>query len=774
MKNINTTQKNRAGTRQPKWLWRAALAGLTLAASVGVSRANVPINLFETSAEVGYSYNNWNGSPIGTESFSANQSTIANPTANPSSGSMQISVVYGGDQHGGTFISIGGPYNLATATGVEFDAMIDSGSPLDNNGNAMEMKVGFNSNIKNGVDVYYTPVDDQWIGTSWAPMTLGVWHHFTATFAAGTLGTNCSQFFLQCMNYSSDGSAYTPIVYVDNFIMDSPTHPGYYPDYVGFTFDDSTTLSSNVTSGVSGGTAGVDMTGIGWYGEGCTVTWDNTQNSTIPNPSITPVPGSGAMHVVAAFDALHTDNADVIALAFNTNYFASGNWPDAVTATNVMIDGTHYTTIEFDVLWDTNLSTMSITNFNSMGDIVGVPMGLLQPAAVNGGSGVNLNNTEPAIPDEASNGWVHMTIAIPSSTANLNETIGLYFKKWGSGINGPLSGTAAYWLDNIVFDGGPLAIFRPTMSISEPVQGLNIVNNSGSGWDRESLLTFDTDFSWVNQSDPVTYSMDIAAFPGPLYSGYNARIYLVPNPAALEAEPDWTEASMAMISVSLGGNNHASATIGCKCGNPGNNGNLYDSTNPTFNTTNSPVVGNWSFTFTHNTNILVTAPDGESTNWILPVLTGIDPTNYIVNAFGTAMEVYFGGYNNGTAHNGQRVVFANVGITKGASTLLYDNFMEDTIIHYYLTDSGPWVQASDGSSPESEHLITADTTTKYYLEWNLPASGFSLETNSAVGSSGWAAIPALTAAQYGDHMHSEVDVTNLPASGPLFFRLAHP
>ena len=761
MKNIKTTQKNRAGIRQPKWLWRAALAGLTLAASVGVSRADVIVDQFNNAtgaAEVAaWACTSQGWGITGTAAFSANDAL-----SDPNSGSIQFTWNYSpADSNVRYTTTAPAPADLSGATFIEYDLMVDPASGVDNNGNIAAWQYGVNGTQCGGFNL------GSW-GTSFTP---GVWQHIKTAITPGTFPSGpISQFFINPWNGwgSFPPGPTTMIVYMDNIVIDVPAPT--YPNYVAFTFDNSTTLSSNVTSGVSGGTPGVDMTGLGWYGKSCVVTLDTTKNSTIPNASITPVPGSGAMHVVAAFDALSIDNGDVIALAFNTNFFGSGNWPDAVSSTNVMIDGTHYTAIEFDVLWDTNLSTMSITNFNSMGDIMGMPMGLLQPAAVNGGSGVNLNNTETAIPDEASNGWVHMTIAIPQSTANLNETIGLYFKKWGSGINGPLSGTAAYWLDNVVFDGGPVAIFRPTMSISEPVRGLNIVNNSGSGWDRESLLTFDTDFSWVNRSVPVTYSMNIAAFPGPQYSGYNARIYLVPNPAALEAEPDWTESSMAMISVALGTNNLANVTIGCKCGNPGANGNLYDSTNPTFNTTNSPVVGNWSFTFTHNTNILVTAPDGESTNWILPVLTGSDPTNNIVNAFGTAMEVYFGGYNNGTAHNGQRVVFANVGITRGSSTLLYDNFLEDTIIHYYLTDSGPWVQASDGSHP-SEYLITADTTTKYYLDWTLPASGFSVETSSDLSS--WSPA-SLTQAQYGDHMRSEVDVTNLPASGPFFFRLAHP
>ena len=582
-----------------------------LAASVGVSRANVTINAFDSSAEVStYGYNNWNGSPTGSESFSTNQSTIS---GSPTSGSMHLQVVYGGGgQNGGTFISSAAPVDLATANGMEFDALIDASSPLDENGNAFEMKVGFNSNIKNGADVYYTAPVDQWIGTGWGPMTVGVWHHFSFAFPAGTFGTNCSQFFLQCQNYSYT-AAFTPIVYIDNIVYDAPGHPGYYPDLAAFPFDGSnfagSICDSNVTAGVSGGTPGVDCTFIGWYGEPTVVTWDTNQ-STIANPDITPASGSGSMHIVAQFNSAAVDNGNVIALAFDTNYFGSGNFPG--TDTNGMIDGTHYSAIEFDVLWDTNLSTMSITNFNSMGDVGGIPMGLLEDQSINPNGGVELAQTEAAIPDAASNGWVHMTVPIPTATPGLTKVVGLYFKKYGSGPNGPMNGTAAYWIDNVVFDGAPQIPPSPQMSISKPVPGLNIVNNSGGGYDRESLATFNYNYTWVDQPDPVTYAMNIAAFPNVKYQGYDARIYLVPNASATEAKPDWKEQYLAMISVSLNASNNAYATIGCKNSQPNTgNGDLYDSTNPTFQTTNSPVVGKWSFTFTQNTNILVMAPDGE-------------------------------------------------------------------------------------------------------------------------------------------------------------------
>ena len=131
-----------------KYCQRLGLTVLALSASAGTGWAqNVTINAFDTSAEVsGYSYQNWNGSATGTESFSSNQSTIS---GSPTSGSMQISVVYGGaGQNGGSFVGSGPTLDLSKATGIEFDAMIDPTSPLDNDTNAMEIKINLISRLQ--------------------------------------------------------------------------------------------------------------------------------------------------------------------------------------------------------------------------------------------------------------------------------------------------------------------------------------------------------------------------------------------------------------------------------------------------------------------------------------------------------------------------------------------------------------------------------------------------------------------------------------------------
>jgi hypothetical protein len=140
------------------------------------------------------------------------------------------------------------------------------------------------------------------------------------------------------------------------------------------------------------------------------------------------------------------------------------------------------------------------------------------------------------------------------------------------------------------------------------------------------------------------------------------------------------------------------------------------------------------------------------------------------------MVVYFGGYNNGAGNIGQRVVLANVGINGGSDTV-NDNFLTDTHIDDVSLGGSTWLLASDttgANDPSSAiYLITPTTTSQYYVDWSLPATGFVLQTNSnLINSSAWSTnIPGLTTAILGDHVHAVVDKTNLPPSGPLFFRL---
>jgi len=138
----------------------------------------------------------------------------------------------------------------------------------------------------------------------------------------------------------------TTTIYVDNIKFTGPDPA--YPNYTAFTFDNADFLNGVVTN---------------WYGNPVYLEWSSQDSSN--NAS------SGSMHVIADFTM--NQNCDVVAVPFDTNFdktFCS-------VETNVVLDGTHYSSVELDVKWDTALSTVDLTNFNAAGDINGFPLGLL-------------------------------------------------------------------------------------------------------------------------------------------------------------------------------------------------------------------------------------------------------------------------------------------------------------------------------------------------------------------------------------------------------------
>ncbi len=739
---MNTTIK--------KYCQRLGLTVLALSASAGTGWAqNITVNAFDTSAEVsGYSYQNWNGSPTGTESFSSNQSTIS---GSPTSGSMQISVVYGGaGQNGGSFVGSGPTLDLSQATGIEFDAMIDPSSPLDNLTNAMEIKMGFNA------PSYNAPVD-QWIGLNYAPMTLGVWHHFSVVFAPGTLKSNSGQFFMQCMNYSYNNVAYTPIVYIDNIVVDVPPVGGpTYPSITALTFD-------NVTNVVTTGTTG-------WYGDPInTYEWSSLDASNNPN--------SGSLHIVADFTA--GDNSCVCAIPFDPLYpgFSSPT-PD----TNVVINAQQMASVEMDIKWDTANSTVGIDGFNSVGDINGFPVGLLYnvTGAGSGGQAEACGSTTTSLPDAASNGWVHVSFPINPATAGIDQCIGLWLKKYQP--NTALSGTVAFYIDNVHFTGGLIPQTGPPITISKPVYGLQQVHSTG-GYKREGVVTANSTFSFVNQPN-TTYSMNIAYFPPD--AGMSANFMFVPLQApsvdGTAAEPNWTYPNILCAIIQPNGTN-STLTLAAKINQPNDNGSLYNnpanlvsgdtdmSFHPVF-TTASPITGNWTLKFTANNAITVTAPDGSSTNVIFPGVYLID-TNGLSSSevtanfdFGLGMVVYFNSQNGGAATAG-RVVLGSATISRGATTLLTDNFATDTT----LDTTSTWILASDGGATLGTYILAHSI--QWYLEWPITFNGFNVQTNSILTASSAWNTNAITPISLGTVYHANVDSTNLPPSGNVFFRAVH-
>ena len=785
---MKKTQNNISGVRQPIRCWCAVLTGLALTGSIVAGQAqNVIVDQFNnatSAAEVAA----WSctsipwGVTAPAPTFSANDAQ-----GSASSGSIKFIFPYGvgtGSQNTNVnvqFTATAPPStDLSRATFLEFDMMVDPSSPTDPNGNIAYFQFGVGGKQIAGF----------WYGPWGIPFTSGVWQHFKIAIPAGTFTGSVSQFFIN--PYQNNMTApTTEIIYMDNIVIDVPLPT--YPNFTAFAFDSSGSVTANnATAGVGGGDSS-DSTGIGWYGDPTTIIWDGTQNSTIPNPSVTPAVGSGAAHIVATWLAAN-DNSDIVGLFFDTNYFNEAdsppNFPASPTNAADIIDGTHYSQVEMDVLWDTNLSTISITNFNAMGDIAGAPLGLaLNPNAAQ----VEAMSSTVNIPDAASNGWVHLVFPINKSAGGLSQTIGLWFKKYS---NLGTTGTAAFWIDNVVFDGGLIAVPSPTLTIAHAVQGLQTVSTGQSTknatYDRENLVTFNNAYSFADNPSPITYSIKLAYVPpyNPGASGqYISQIILVPLGSGVpgtDTEPDYNYPTLLIGAIQRNSSTNMQFQLQCKTNQAGGNGSLFDSSNS--NTTwivNSPAEGNWSMTISGNTQFTITAPNGSSTN--LPFPLGLN-SSAVSSWFdsGLGMVAYFGSQNNGSANQGGRVVLANATISGsvpyptvgGAITYapVNDNFLTDTSI-LLSTGAGdtidPWLVASDASVQTNGNFLLPHTV-NYWLDWALPANGFVVQTNgNPTASSAWATNSGLSPLLLGTHYHIDVDNSSLISGGTgnEFFRL---
>jgi hypothetical protein len=120
-------------------------------------------------------------------------------------------------------------------------------------------------------------------------------------------------------------------------------------------------------------------------------------------------------------------------------------------------------------------------------------------------------------------------------------------------------------------------------------------------------------------------------------------------------------------------------------------------------------------TFSQDTNITVTAPDGEVLH-----------TNFTAVAaalFADPMNVYFGAQPNSPANFGQSVVLSSISIT-GTTSPVQDNFLAD---NGQLDTNNTWsIVAGD---PRTVQLLTPDPGA-LWIKWSLPDSGFGLQVST--------------------------------------------
>ncbi len=497
-------------------------------------------------------------------------------------------------------------------------------------------------------------------------------------------------------------------------------------DYTN-SFDDATSVAS----------------WIYWYGLGfqnTQMTWDSTMDAQ-SNAN------SGALEVSLPFGT----NGDQ-GVWFGT--FHNGGAYDNAT----IYDGTKFTNITFDVHVDPS------SPLSPSGDFGVLLVGLIRQGTPNGGTFDPNNPTSPARP---TNGWVHLNQTIDQTGSGLDTVEGVNFKytSYGGYPKSPIT----FWIDNLDVHLSTVKTPPPTLSptLTKSTPGLNFFSSGSNGdqYQRTNLkLQTTTGNTWVGATTPVTYSLTITNFPdGTLYPGYQAQIFLTTGAAGNnETAPDYADTNLVFLDIHENANGTAYAAFRYKTNEPGNATVYGSGTLGTVGSSN--ILGKWSLTFSQNTNITVTAPDGETFQ-----------TNFTSDAaalFADPMNVYFGGQPNSPANFGQSVVLSSVSIT-GNVTPVQDNFLAD---NGQLDTNTLWsVVAGD---PSTVQLMTPDPAA-IWVKWSLPDSGFGLQgTTNLANQASWVALtgpdssvgPLLSFTSAGSRMvylPSSVIGTNL--SG--FFRL---
>jgi hypothetical protein len=540
------------------------------------------------------------------------------------------------------------------------------------------------------------------------------------------------------------------------------------------TFDTATGTGTDNTAGAA----------IGWGPS--TVTWDGAEG----NPA-------GSVLITSIFE----DQQDTpLRPRFCIN---GGNpWYDAGT-----VDFSQYANIQFDIKWD-NTSDMTIDQFNDVSTIPvtqtnsdglpilnstltagatpGFDILICGPTPLGNQGAPLITNT--VVPAAAANGWVHMTIPIDPTLAGLAAQSGITFNKWISNYGGQCANPAQarFWIDNITLGGTagpppPPVVKAPTKA----TRGLNVFASTAGLYDRQSaVLRQNYGLSWVGmatEANPVTYSFTIAGYPNS--ANCEAWLFLIPNPAALDGAPDWNETNAVKIRLQ-GSASSGTMQFQYKVNEPGQQA-MYSGGNDGVNYwTNAPgswdgvtpnylesgflgsvsgdsILGTWSIKFTSDTNVTLIAPNGNSTNLIMPSYN----VSYFSEQASPGFYIYLGMQANNADAMNQAVVYSNFSVT-GTAAPFSEDFLADSV----LDTTNIW-NTSAATGPKGV-LIVPDGAVSW-ITWTLPDTGFSLETSPTLNDPlGWTTPTSGGAILGMNGIRAQLlSASDIPAGNTAFFQL---
>jgi len=476
-------------------------------------------------------------------------------------------------------------------------------------------------------------------------------------------------------------------------------------------------------------TASSTTSEVVWWGPpNPVITWDATLDAA-NNPS------SGSVRFEEAFTGASEEQFMTQSTLGNQK-----QWDDSI-----LIDGTKYTNFSFDIKVDPSTAP------SIAGDYGPLEVGLLTKAADWGT--ILLGNY--TIPLSATN-WTHVVLPIDPTAANIDKVVGTFFKMWS---NGRFTNTLIFNLDNVYIEPGAFPPPPPpTLTLEKSKPGLNLISSSPGQYDRQSIYTLDPNYSWVNATGPVSYSVTIKDYPGNNYPNFQTHIFLAPQ-ASIPYGPgdsavDWNSTNLVFVQIQNHADGTASATFMYKTNVTSStdrwDGQIFGSNRlATVQSTN--IRGNWSVTFNNNTNVQMTSPDGSVTNFTFPAASA--------DLFAGPLYAWVGAQANTSANIGQSAVLGRVHISGGVSPEIDDNFATGPL------DNTKWgLSAADSTGIQ---VVTPETP--FWLNWTLPDVGYTLQMTPQLNPATWTDA-GLTTLKVGSHRSVLLPNTISPTNS-AFFRL---
>jgi hypothetical protein len=334
-------------------------------------------------------------------------------------------------------------------------------------------------------------------------------------------------------------------------------------------------------------------------------------------------------------------------------------------------------------------------------------------------------------------------------------------------------------IDNIEVTMSGTAPPPPPVTIYPPVSvppGLNLYAGSEVNlyYDREDVMSVQSSgLGWVGRAtalNPVSYSFTVNSAPNSPQASF--QMYLVPNLAANNS-PDWF-ASACVETFLTGNSSTAALQFGYKANEASGNSMLlgnapYTNAPGSWNGVASPyyesgslgrvtsttgILGTWTVKFTSDTNVTLIAPDGSSTNLIIP------PYNVPYLAESTSFNIYLSMQPEAQAAMNQSFSYANFSVT-GVVNPFSDDFLADATLNTNIWNDSVAISPADVFVSSGHQKLVA---------WSKPATGYGLQDAGPI-TGPWADLTQGPNPVVFGLFGQIVSSNELPAGNTAFFRL---